>query len=265
MPIRKYVFAAIILSLLLAGCGKKGSPTAETHENTQAKAMLAGVWIDVNEGDVVFMVKGDSIFYPDSASRAVRFAIYSDTLVMYGNTVSKYRIVRQTKRLFELKTQAGDLLSMSKSDDPYDVAQFEHRSSVALNQRTLIKRDTIVAQGDKRYHCYVQVNPTTYKVFRTSHNSEGLEVDYVYYDNIIHVSLFQGASKIFSKDFAKTDFASVVPANILPQCVLSDILLTEVDEKGLHCTAQLAIPDSPSSYVPNIFISFGGKFDISVK
>lgn len=261
----KYLFAAFILSLMLTGCGKKSKTESISAEDTRAKAMLAGVWVDADEGDVVFKVKGDSIFYPDSASRAVRFAVYADTLVMYGSTVSKYKILRQEKHLFEFKTPNGDIIKIVKSNDPYDAEQFDNHSHVTLNQGQLIKRDTVVALGDSKYHCYVQVNPTSYKVFRASYNEEGLEVDRVYYDNIIHISVYKGASKVFSRDFRKADFSSVVPETMLEQCVLSDMLLSKIDEKGVHYITQLAIPDSPSSFIVNLVISYQGRFSINVK
>jgi len=111
----------------------------------------------------------------------------------------------------------------------------------------------------------VQVNPTTYKVFHTSYNNDGLEVDHIYYDNIIHVSVYQGASKVFSRDFHKSDFSSVVPANMLEQCVLSDMSFSKADDNGVCYTTLLAIPDSPSSYVVSLVISYQGKFRIFVK
>lgn len=261
----KHLLTIIILSLLLAGCGRKTNTVSTISEDTKAKAMFAGVWVDAEEGNVVFKVKGDSIFYPDSASRAVRFAIYPDTLVMYGSMVSKYRIISQGKHIFEFKTSNGDIIKIVKSNDPYNDNLFDNAPKVAFNQRTLIKRDTVVTYADKKYHCYVQVNPTTYKVFHTSYNDEGLEVDHIYYDNIIHVSIYQGASKVFSRDFRKSDFSSAVPSNMLEQCVLSDISLSKVDGNGVCYTTQLAIPDSPSSYMVNLLVSYQGKFRIFVK
>lgn len=261
----KHLFTITILSLLFVGCGRKTNTAPAMSEDTKAKAMFAGVWVDAEEGNVVFKVKGDSIYYPDSASRAVYFAIYSDTLVMYGSAVSKYRIIHQGKHIFEFKTQNNDIIKIVKSNDPYNDRLFDSGSKVSLNQRTLIKRDTVVNYADKKYHCYVQVNPTTYKVFHASYNDEGLEVDHIYYDNIIHVSVYQGASKVFSRDFRKSDFSSVVPSNMLEQCVLSDMSLSKIDANGVCYTTQLAIPDSPSSYMVNLVISYKGKFLISVK
>ena len=260
----KYLLTVFVLSLLVAGCGKKQTKDMSEAKDSKAMAMLAGVWIDADEGDVVFKVKGDSIFYPDSTSSPVRFAIYPDTLVMYGSNIAKYRIVKQGPHLFEFRNPNGDIVKVVKSNDPYYAEQFNVNRHVVLNQGTLIKRDTVVTHTDKKYHCYVQVNPTTYKVYRSSYNDEGLAVDRVYYDNIIHVSVYQGAEKVFSRDFHKSDFASVVPENMLTQCVLSDMLLFGIDDTGVRYTTQLAIPDSPSSYIVNLVIAYNGKFTINV-
>lgn len=261
----RYILTAITLALLLLSCSEKRKTENNQAEDTKAKAMLAGVWVDADEGNVVFKIKGDSIFYPDSASQPVRFAVYPDTLVMYGNSVSKYKILTIAEHVLEFKTTNGDVVKVVKSDDPYDAEQFKTSSAVTLNQRMLIKRDTVVMQGDKKYHCYVQVNPTTYKVFRSSYNDEGIEVDHVYYDNIIHLSVFQGAQKIFSHDFKKADFSALVPQNMLSSAVLSDMLLDGIDANGIRYTTYLAIPESPSSYVVNVVVSYQGKYNLTIK
>lgn len=249
----------------MVGCGKKRKAVTVPVEDAKAKAMFAGVWVDAEEDDAVFKVKGDSIFYPDSASQPVRFAIYSDTLVMYGNSTTKYEIVRQTAHLFELRTTNGDMLKLVKSSDPYDVENFSRHPQITLNQRQLIKRDTVVMHNDKKYHCYVQVNPTTYKVLRSFINAEGIAVDHIFYDNIIHLSVYQGADKLFSRDFRKNDFISAVPQNMLSQCVLSDMLLSVVDNQGLHYTTQLAVPESPVSFVVDLAVDYNGRFTMRVK
>ena len=114
----------------------------------------------------------------------------------------------------------------------------------------------------QKYHSYVQVNPTTFKVYRSFYNAEGMEIENIYYDNIIHVSVFKGATKLFSKDFRKNDFVKAVPSSMLKQCVLSDIRLSETDAEGFHYITQLAIPDSPSSFVVELIVTFNGGFSV---
>ena len=49
---------------------------------------------------------------------------------------------------------------------------------------------------------------------------------------------------------------------MLKQCVLSNIKLMRLANDGLHYQTQLAIPDSPSSFIVELIISYEGKTDI---
>ena len=97
----KQVFNILLCASLLAAmvsCGQKsaGKDSAEVKEDTAAKKMLQGIWLDGDdEDDVVFRVKGDTIYYPDSTSQPVYFYIAGDTLVMKGANTTKYPIVKQ--------------------------------------------------------------------------------------------------------------------------------------------------------------------------
>lgn len=55
--------------LTLVACGHKAEKQQEVKEDTAAKKMLQGIWLnDDDEDDVAFRVKGDTIYYPDSTS-----------------------------------------------------------------------------------------------------------------------------------------------------------------------------------------------------
>lgn len=259
-----YILSVLSLSLLVCGCNSSSKHDNVPKEDKRAKSMLEGIWADADVGNVVFMVKGDTVYYPDSTLQPVEFRIIQDTMFLLGNNMSKYPIIRQSENLFEFKNQNNDIVKLSRSEDSNDSLFFFRRPTVILNQGKIIKRDTIVRYEDKQYHCYVQVNPTTYKVFRSYYNSEGMEIENVYYDNIIHVSNFAGRNKIFSKDFRKNDFVNSVPKNMLKQCILSDIKLVGVDERGFKYQTQLAIPDSPSSFIVDLYISYAGKINMAV-
>ena len=158
--------------------------------------------------------------------------------------------------------QNGDVVKLVKTEDKSYLQQFIHNhASVALNQNTLIKRDTVVVRGDEKYHLYVQVNPTSYKVY----NDDGVEVDNVYYDNIVNLHVYHGANCLFSRDFHKKDFDKQVPASFLDQSILSDIVFNKIDESGIHYLAVLAMPDSSLSYQVEVIISFEGKMRMRVK
>lgn len=253
--------------LSFVACGQKAEKQQEVKEDAAAKKMLQGIWLnDDDEDDVAFRVKGDTIYYPDSTSQPVYFYIAGDTLVMKGANMAKYPIVKQAEHIFQFKVQNGDVVKLVKTEDKSYLQQFIHnRASVALNQNTLIKRDTVVVRGDEKYHLYVQVNPTSYKVYKSSYNDDGVEVDNVYYDNIVNLHVYHGANRLFSRDFYKKDFGKQVPASFLNQAILSDIVFNKIDEAGIHYLAVLAMPDSSLSYQVEVIISFEGKMSMRVK
>lgn len=158
------------------------------------------------------------------------------------------------------------MVKLVKTEDKSYLQQFIHNhASVALNQNTLIKRDTVVVRGDEKYHLYVQVNPTSYKVYKSSYNDDGVEVDNVYYDNIVNLHVYHGANCLFSRDFHKKDFDKQVPASFLDQSILSDIVFNKIDESGIHYLAVLAMPDSSLSYQVEVIISFEGKCECGLR
>lgn len=263
----KQAFNILLLACFLLGvaaCGQKSEKEQpEIKEDTAAKKLLQGIWLDGDdEDDVAFRVKGDTIYYPDSTSRPVYFYIVGDTLVMKGANTSKYPIVHQAAHIFQFKVQNGDIVKLVKTDDQSYLQQFSHEQPVTLNQNTLVKRDTVVNAGNEKLHLYVQVNPTTFKVYKSSYNDDGVEVDNVYHDNIVNVNIYQGSRKIFGRDFRKEDFKGQVPHEFLKQSILSDIVFRKVDADGVHYKVVLAMPDSSMSYQVEIVISLKGKMTI---
>ena len=265
MSFNKTVFVIFICSLAIVGCKNKNSNIQKnSQEDYTAKKMLQGIWINEDEEDVDFRAMGDTIYYPDSTSQPVYFQIFNDTLVLHGANNVKYPIVKQAPHLFIFKNQNGELVKLTLSEDPSDKYMFEDSRPQALNQNVVIKRDTVLIHANERYHSYVQVNPTTYKVMKASYNDEGVEVDNVYYDNIIHISLFKGALKLFSRDFHKQDFTGKVPTEFLRQSILSDMIFNKMDSDGFHYTASICIPDSPSSYMVDVIISYSGTLKLRI-
>ena len=263
----KQAFNILLLACFLLGvaaCGQKSEKEQpEIKEDTAAKKLLQGIWLDGDdEDDVAFRVKGDTIYYPDSTSRPVYFYIVGDTLVMKGANTSKYPIVNQAAHIFQFKVQNGDIVKLVKTDDLSYLQQFSHEQPVTLNQNKLVKRDTVVNAGNEKLHLYVQVNPTTFKVYKSSYNDDGVEVDNVYHDNIVNVNIYQGSRKIFGRDFRKEDFKGQVPHEFLKQSILSDIVFRKVDADGVHYKVVLAMPDSSMSYQVEIIISLEGKMTI---
>lgn len=250
---------------LVVSCKKHKAGENIPQEDRSAKQTLQGIWVDDYDQDVAFNVKGDTIFYPDSTSQPVYFQVFKDTLVLHGANDVKYAIVKLTSHLFIFRNQNGDQIRLTLSENPDDAWLFSNKRPQPLNQNQLIKRDTIITNGSDKYHCYVQVNPTTYKVIKTSYNDDGVEVDNVYHDNIVNLNIYQGAKKLFSGDFRKRQFAHLVPEDFLSQSILSDLIFRTIDKDGIHYVASLMIPDSMSSFQVELTVSYTGKLKMRVR
>lgn len=264
MMLRKDLFhtlTVVLGMLLLVSCGLgKGPGINGPQEDTQAKALLQGVWLSDEDGSVAFMAKGDTIFYPDSTSLPVCFQVFEDTIVLHGFNDVKYLILKQSEHLFQFKNQMGELVTLTKSSEFQDLQHFEiQKKTVILNQNQVVKRDTVVSFGSNRYHCYVQVNPTTYKVRKTVYNNEGVSVENVYSDNIVNLCVYKGSQKLFSSDFNKNDFSEFVEEDVLKKLVLNDLEFIGIDENGIFYNALMAEPDSPSTIVVGVLITYNGK------
>jgi hypothetical protein len=219
-----FLTAALVL---LCNCqGKSDTP----EEDKGAKAMLQGIWVEEESGDVSMRIEGDSIFYTDSTSMPAYFRIVGDSLVMGSGT--SYAIVKQTQNLFWFTNQNGDVVKFQKSDDPVDVTEFVHDSPQIMTYTHQVKTDSVVMYNGERYHWYIAINPTKYKVIKRSYNDDGIEVENVYYDNIMHVSVFQGARRLYSSDFRKQMFAELVPETFLNEAILVNMEYSRADAQG---------------------------------
>ena len=113
--------------LLLLGCKSEKQQTEKpvVQEDSRAKKMLQGVWINEIEEDVVFSINGDTIYYPDSTSIPEYFKVIRDSLLIGSPNASKYSITKQTEHLFVFKNQYGDEVRLVKSENPEDKTDTE--------------------------------------------------------------------------------------------------------------------------------------------
>lgn len=243
--------------------GGKAADEPLAMEDKYAKALFQGIWIDEETESVVFRVEGDTVYYPDAINMPMYFSIVGDTLMM-GSPSIKYPIQKQTADLFWFRNPNGDIIKLAKSRDTISVLAFggEQPEPVAVSE--VVKRDTVVVYGGERYHCYVAVNPTQYKVLRMAFNDDGVAVENVYYDNIVHLSVFHGARQVYSRDFKKAMFDRLVPEQFLSQAILSDIVFDGVTSDGFHFHASLCMPDAASCYVVDTRISFDGEMEMEL-
>jgi hypothetical protein len=254
----KYGITVLLVLLSFVACKQQttGASGDEEAEDLEAKAMLQGIWIESETEDVSFRAEGDTIFFPDSTSQPSYFRIVSDSFCLGDN---RYAIVKQTEHLFWFQNQTGEEVRLEKSDNGEDSLAFFGGKPEILSLSDVLKIDSVVQYGGERYHWYIAVNPTKYKVANTTYNSDGVSVENIYYDNIIHVSLFRGSTRLFSQDIKKQMFADKVPPAFLEQAILGNMKYDHIDSRGVHFNANICVPDGASCYLVETLIGFDGQ------
>lgn len=245
----------LLLLTALWGCGRQ--PSSTPPESEAAKKLLQGIWSDEETETLVFQIRGDSVYYPDTTSLPAYFRIYEDTL--YIGTSARYHIEKQSEHVFWFKSADGELVKLVKDDATDDNKVFEQSRTKVLTLTEVLKKDTVVMFEGQRYHLYIAVNPTKYKVVRHAINDDGLDVENVYYDNIIHLSVFNGSRQLFSSDFRKQRYRQRVPPQIFEQAILNNMEFSGVDANGLHVNVSLCIPDDASCYLIEHVVNFQGQ------
>lgn len=245
----------------MSSCMNKQTPKMESRE---AKALLQGTWQDIETEDVMFTMLGDTVYYADSTSLPARFWVVDDTLYM-GNRAG-YLIEKHTAHILWFRNQSGELVKLEKvvADDGDELPkeQLLQPKTTIQTLTEVLKRDTVVFKDGKRYHCYIAINPTRYKVIHQTVNEDGLSVDEVYYDNIIHISVFQGTAQLFSRDMHKSDYAKQVDGSILEKAILNDMNFLKVDDAGFHFVASLCMPNGASCYLVENIINEKGAIHL---
>ena len=260
---RKYG-GIVVAVLLLAGWGGQKSEVSQQDEDREAKALMQGVWADAETEDASFRVAGDTIFYADSTSMPAYFKIVGDSLTLSSGTA--YAIEQQTAHVFSFRNQNGDLVTYHKADDVEADSLFvqETKPATVMTYTHQVKTDSVVSYNGARYHWYIAINPTRYKVVRRTFNDDGMEVENVYYDNIMHISVYNGAQCMYSSDFRKQQFTNMVPATFLEEAVLANMEYSKADVAGLHFNATLCIPDGASCYLVEAVISYKGEMTMKL-
>lgn len=259
---RRLVVALVALASL-ASCKDKAGGAAPAVEDKEAEAMVQGIWVDQDTEMATFKLKGDSVFYPDSTAQPSLFKIYGDTLVIGAS--QRFPIVKLAPHLLWYKNQNGDVVRLGKSDSEEDSLLFVQARPKPLPVITeVVKSDTVVVWRGERYHLYVAINPTRYKVTSTTYSTDAVGVEHVYYDNIIHLGVYKGGTALFSRDIKKQMYARYVPAQTLAQSVLSSMEFAKADERGFHFNATICMPDGASCYMLDTNVSHAGKLTMEL-
>ena len=259
-------FALLFAVLVLASCKHQpagsvdNQPRNET-ESREAKRLLQGIWLESVTEEVMFRAEGDTIYYPDASSQPTHFRIVNDSLELGRQ---RYPILKQSEYQFWFQNQGGDVVKLVKSETADDSLAFVHNQPEILSLSEVLKLDSVVMYEGERYHWYIAVNPTKYRVRKVSYNGEGVAVENVYFGNIIHISLFQGKTQLFSRDFNKRMYGADVPQDFLEQAVLGNMQFDHVDAKGFHFNATICIPDGASCYLVETLINFKGEMTMTL-
>ena len=252
-------------TILFTACGSGGKQNpAQPDENTQAKELLQGVWLDNETDSPLMCIKGDTIYYPDSQNTPVYFKIQQDTLYTYGNELSRYRIDQQTEHTFWFHSLPDNIVKLYKSEEPNDTLTFSMKTAEVIPTYTEVtQKDSVIMYNGTRYRAYVYINPSKIKVVKTTYSEDGISMDNAYYDNIMHVCVYEGRKRLYASDITKQMFEKVIPADFLEQSILSDMNVTGIDSKGYHYQAMLCMPESSVCNIANLTISFDGKLSIT--
>ena len=257
----------IISAVFFVSCSFAPASSSNANSrklNTEAMERMQGVWQDAETDAVAFRMKGDSIFYTDSIDMPTRFAVYDDTLVVFGASEVHYTIVRLGDYVFDCETLMGDTLHLVRSEEMEDTLLFQDQRNIPIQLNQVVKRDTVLFADSHRYHLYINVNPTRRSVEHTSYTDEGLAVNQVYYDNIIHITVYEGRLRLFSRNLNKTDFSEVIPADFLTDAILSDMQFGHADHHGCRFLATICEPEGARCYVVCILVSPKGKMKLEL-
>lgn len=264
----KYLATSFLIVLFIACNGKsKGTESSENNEDLLAKDMLQGIWLDDDTEAPLMHVMGDTIYYTDSQSAPVYFKIWKDTFYTYGangDDITRYQIDAQTGHSFGFHSLSDNIVRLHKSEDVNDSLAFGDKVVEIIptyTERT--RKDSVVFYNGTRYRAYVYINPSKMKVVKTTYSEDGISMDNIYYDNVMHICVYEGRKSLYAKDVNKQMFSEVIPEDFLQQAILSDMNFIGVNRSGYHYQGLVCIPESSVCRVINLDVSFDGKLTIT--
>ncbi len=258
----KYIAISVIAILLLSCNSKNLHSSSEFEEDLSAKELLQGIWLDDDTETPLMRVVGDTIYYADVQSAPISFKIIRDTLYTYGNDTTYYKIDKQGKTIFWFHSMTDDVIRLHRSEEAMDSLNFVNQEVTIPTYTEVTKRDSVVIYNGNRYRAYVYINPSKMKVIKTTYSEDGISMDNVYYDNIMHICVYEGKQSLFASDLTKQMFEDVVPQDFLTQAILSDTKFVKVDRNGFHYQAILSIPESSVYSIANLIVNFKGQLRI---
>ena len=248
----KLIFGLLIL--LMASCSENSQKRVKENRTTDpnVKQQLQGVWLDKNTESPVLEIEGDSLLYASKSDVRMPYLVIGDTLFVKGLRTVAYEILEQTEHTLGIRTPLGDEMYLYKDEngnitiEQPDVLELEPVTKV-------VKKDSVIMVGKNRYHAYITINPTSFKVVRPGVTEDGFSIDNVYYDNIIHICVYEGKKELCGKDIKRSMFEGIVPSEFLSVSILQDMNFVGMQNERFLFNAMLRVPDGPSYYA-NVLI-----------
>lgn len=252
-----------LLAAGLASCtgGEKDETAEEEEHDSLSRELLQGVWLDDYTEQPVLKICGDSIYTSGRFDIPLHFRIEGDTLIAGGTERITYYIHQLEKNSFQFYTSIGDLITLHKAET--DTIPFGYEAAEPV--REVIEKDSVFMFQGKRFRGYAYINPSTKKVIRPGITEEGLIVDKVYFDNVIHICVYQGKQRLYSKDLHKEMFAGTIPDDFLKMSILSDMDFMGVSSKGYHYRATICMPDGMTCYYVDLLIDKDDQIHYTLK
>ncbi len=257
--IMRYNLVVLSLFLVFTSC-------INTQRN-HSKELFQGIWLEDDSEAILFKVSGDTIYYADSKNEPVYFEIIKDSLFMYGNEISRYRIDKQTENEFWFHALSDNIIKLHKSDNLSDTLLFDGDNYSQIPQpviKEVAKRDTLINANGKRYRFVSSVVSTDIKVIKTSYSEEGLSMDNVFYDNIVRLTVYEDKKEVYNGEITKELFKEIVPEDFIEKSILSDVKVKRVTNNGYQYVSILRIPESYVSYVINTNIRPDGSVGLEL-
>ena len=248
--------------ICLSACSTPKSKTSKVeHEDREAKSLLQGLWMDEATETLLWRIEGDTIYYMDTRVAPLAFKIVGDSMKTYGSLPAAYYICKQGEFSFWIQSAMGETLRLSKVEDEAESVAYTTGMEEQSAAPEVLQKDHVITYNNVRYRGYVYINPTQIKVYNPEITEEGLGIDNVYYDNIIHICVYDGAKKLFGKDVKKEDFKEILPEDYYQRAILSDMDFMGVNANGYQYQAKVCVPNSAGCYLIHISIHRNGDME----
>lgn len=260
----RHILLVVWLSAALAACGRTddNSPNAMEEKSALMASFMQGVWIDDDSGAPFIKVRGDSIYFASRVNVPIAYRVEGDTLIIYGGEAAKYLIDMMDESTFRFFTASGDLMSLHKSEN--DTLNFGSLVQSPVPEHEVIEKDSVIFSQGVRYRGYVYINSTDIKVSSPYFSEDGMYMDNVFFDNVIHICVYQGTQRLFGKDIRREMFEGIVPDDYLRYSILDDMNFIGVSPRGYTYSATICSPGSPSCYCVEVFVSKEGELKLTL-